>query len=993
MGYFMAKTVRFEEILPIQKMVDRLKLEELEDPSLRGGAFGTAYRVMPQDDFPIPGPGIMKVLELDPQPRQPQRGAAWLPDSWVKFREEYQRLFDMDGLTNEKGEVCAPRSYAWGYCSEATGSGKETWRAAIVMQEILPDEAEQLSKVLKTRKKFSPEAVAQFGKLATDIIARQSQATIPIAHRDLSPNNVFVKCGPASSWNDSVTSIDRVIFIDYGQGTTEEEEVSGLHTGSPRPPRMGTISYTAPEMIKKTVIPRDCDALLKKTLEGHRDIYEMRNDCTVDVWSVGALMYQLRTGSVPGSVYCDGHHYYLRAKGERIPNEDDALNEALKDKREPLNLEALRDSRGNLSEQDQLLSEIIELCTAWDPRDRDKHFDDIRRKLAELLSDDSFQWMPVIPDPTPAPLPKIDLTRLIELIRQFEELDSSKYTSETWEKAECAYANAQTALDATSQEEVDHARLELEGALDRLEEKPDTTELNRLLERASRFSATDYTTSSWAQLDTAIRNARTALSATRQTVIDQMSWALMEAINSLVKRPNTRALEEAIKTSRALDKNSYTKKSWKELEEALSKGIAAYETAILGTDGSTYEELQVGVDRTAHELTGAVTSLVKIPNNQTLRDLLKEAEALAKSDYTEVSWSRLVQALVDAELALTSENQDTINKALAKLKKAVSKLRKKPYKDSLIKIIKMAETYNEGDCDPDTWKAFSAKLSTARNALKYDNQRIVDRAYTQMMLAVDNISDKKRKSELNKTIIEARELCARTRKYTPSSIRALKRVLGEAEETYSKASTQLQVNKEVSALQNAIQSLCPISVRFRQIGFDCLELLLLLSPFIVAANPAILDACASLINSLSTSILDIDIDITRFLIGMFIYGVCLLLIFIYYILYVVALYDILPPDAIVPVMIHTVFNIYFVIFFLYVTCSTDYGYAFVGNDVTAGPLIISIFVSLFCLALLLGLIKEKKKRPPVDFVISGFLFLAIALGLSIFRFLQYGSLF
>ena len=185
MGYFMAKTVRFEEILPIQKMVDRLKLEELEDPSLRGGAFGTAYRVMPQDDFPIPGPGIMKVLELDPQPRQPQRGAAWLPDSWVKFREEYQRLFDMDGLTNEKGEVCAPRSYAWGYCSEATGSGKETWRAAIVMQEILPDEAEQLSKVLKTRKKFSPEAVAQFGKLATDIIARQSQATIPIAHRDL----------------------------------------------------------------------------------------------------------------------------------------------------------------------------------------------------------------------------------------------------------------------------------------------------------------------------------------------------------------------------------------------------------------------------------------------------------------------------------------------------------------------------------------------------------------------------------------------------------------------------------------------------------------------------------------------------------------------------------------------------------------------------------------------------------------------------------------
>lgn len=990
----MEKTVQFEEILPVQRMVDRLKLEELEDPALRVGAFSTAYRVRPQDGFPIPGPGIMKVLELDPQPRQPQRGAAWLPDSWVKFREEYQRLFDMDGLTNEEGEVCAPRAYAWGYCSEATGAGQEIWRAAIVMQEILPDEAEQLSKVLKTGRKFSPEAVAQFGKLATDIIARQSQATIPIAHRDLSPNNVFVKCKPDSSWNDNVTSIDRVIFIDYGQGTTEGEEVSGLHTGSPRPPRMGTISYTAPEMIKKTVIPRDCDELLKKTLESHRDIYEMRNNYTVDVWSVGALMYQLRTGSVPGSVSCDGHFYYLRAKGERIPDEDDALNEALKDKREPLNLEGLRDSCSNLSEQDQLLSKVIELCTAWDPRDRDKHFDDIRRKLAKLLPDDSFQWMPAISDPTPAPLPKIDRTRLIELVRQFEELNSSKYTSETWEKAKYAYANARTALDATSQKEADHACLELEGALDRLEEKPDTTELNRLLERASHFNETDYTTSSWVQLETAISSARVALSASHQTVVDQMSWALMGATNSLVKRPNTRALEEAIEKLRALDENNYTLKSWKALEEALIKGRAAYETAIQGVDGSTYEELQVGVDRAAHELTVAVTSLVKRPNNQTLRDLLKETEALVRDDYTEDSWSKLVLTRKDAELALTSECQDVINKALASLQKAVSKLRKKPYKDSLIKIIKTAETYNEGDCDSDTWKAFSAKLSTARNALKSDNQKAVDSAYGQMLLAVDDISDKKRKSELNKTIIEAKELCTRTRKYTPSSIRALKRVLSEAEKTYAIASTQLQVNKEVSALQNAIRSLCPISIRCRQIGFDCLELLLLLSPFVVAANPAILDACASLINSLSTSIQDIDTNIiSRFLIGSFIFGICIPLIPIYYILYVVALYDILPPNAVFPVIIHTVFNIYFVIFLHYVIGGNDYGYAFVGNDVTAGPLIISIFVSLFCLALLLVLIKEEKKRPPIDFAISGSLFSAIALGLTIFRFLQYGSLF
>lgn len=187
---------------------------------------------------------------------------------------------------------------------------------------------------------------------------------------------------------------DWVYLIDFGQSKYADEDVTpsfapGVH------PRMGMVEYCAPESIPKFALrERDSEACRE-----HDELYDLRNDPEVDLWSLGALMYQLALRKAPrySVQYAKRGDVSGFWRGEVKLDDDDAFRALIEEKRDSLSLPDYMNE-----ERELLLGQAIALCTAWDPRDRDRlHIRRLLTRVAEGTDDERFQQMTYVPEVTP----------------------------------------------------------------------------------------------------------------------------------------------------------------------------------------------------------------------------------------------------------------------------------------------------------------------------------------------------------------------------------------------------------------------------------------------------------------------------------------------------------------------------------------------------------------------------------------------------------------
>ena len=138
-----------------------------------------------------------------------------------------------------------------------------------------------------------------------------------------------------------------------------------------------------------------------------------------------------------------------------------------------------------------------------------------------------------------------------------------------------------------------------------------TTELEAAIAKAEALNESDYTSESWASMQTELQEAKEELAAKHsQATVDEATSHLNAAIKALVKAEtpaevNTTELEKVIASAKALKEADYTSKTWSALKTALETAESALEK----------KESQEAVDNATKDLQTAIDGLKKVDNS------------------------------------------------------------------------------------------------------------------------------------------------------------------------------------------------------------------------------------------------------------------------------------------------------------------------------------------------------------------------------------------
>ena len=145
---------------------------------------------------------------------------------------------------------------------------------------------------------------------------------------------------------------------------------------------------------------------------------------------------------------------------------------------------------------------------------------------------------------------------------------------------------------------------------------------------------------------------------------------LKNAIDSLVKKADKKALEEAINKAQEVDKELYIQDTVKELEKVLEDVKAIYED-----ENATQKQ----VDKAVEDLNAAIKALVKKADKKALEKAIQEAKAIDTKLYTDETVEVLTVVLKEAEEIYKDETatQETVDAIVKKLQEAAEKLEEK----------------------------------------------------------------------------------------------------------------------------------------------------------------------------------------------------------------------------------------------------------------------------------------------------------------------------
>jgi len=211
------------------------------------------------------------------------------------------------------------------------------------------------------------------------------------------------------------------------------------------------------------------------------------------------------------------------------------------------------------------------------------------------------------------------------------------------------------------------------------------------------------------------------------------------AIDNIVKLSvDYSELKKQIQRAEDLVKDDYTEESWNELEKALSNAKEALNS-----------KDQLTVNNAASQLKAAINDLEQKENDPDvnyyeLRRQIGIAEGLKEVNYTPESWSQLKSALSKARAALSSTNQNAVDKAASDLEHAIEALVRATASENidyteLLRQIAVAESLNEMDYLVDSWNEMIEALEYAYTATNSTVQSAVDMAATSLKEAIEKL--------------------------------------------------------------------------------------------------------------------------------------------------------------------------------------------------------------------------------------------------------------
>ncbi len=333
----------------------------------------------------------------------------------------------------------------------------------------------------------------------------------------------------------------------------------------------------------------------------------------------------------------------------------------------------------------------------------------------------------------------------------------------------------------------------------------DREALNAVIDRTKNLKETDYTASSWAAMQEALKAAneiRVNEAATQDEVV-AATKALRDALAALVSVDKA-GLRDAIDRANERKEADYTRESWAAMQTALAKAIAVDENA---------NAVQKEVDDAAYELSEALRNLKAVVNKNALRAAIDRTKDLKETDYTATSWKAMQAALKAADEAMKSETvtQEEVNAATAALREALEALVRVD-KTGLQAAIDLANGKNEADFPDkvDEWAALQAALAKAMEVAGNVDavQKEVDDAARELNEALRALDTE---GTINKDALEVaigRTKDLKESDYTAASWKALQEALKTAvEATESETVTQEEVNAATAALRDAIAAL------------------------------------------------------------------------------------------------------------------------------------------------------------------------------------------
>ncbi|MDO5407297.1 MAG: LamG-like jellyroll fold domain-containing protein [Eubacteriales bacterium] len=251
--------------------------------------------------------------------------------------------------------------------------------------------------------------------------------------------------------------------------------------------------------------------------------------------------------------------------------------------------------------------------------------------------------------------------------------------------------------------------------------------LSHAVVQAEKKQSAEYTEESWAVFAAALTEAKAVL-ADSQADADARTAAkeiLAAAEAALVVKTPQMALEDQVEAAEQLKQSDYTKGSWNVFEAALNeaKSVLADETAS--------DEARIAAK---DQLQAAMSALVKAADKKNLETAVREAEKLVEAEYTVESWKVLQDALEQAKAVLAKDSavQEEVAAAAVALQEARSGLVKAEGLQTakLEQLMNLEKTLKKSDYTDESWNAWKAALSSAKQLLKQDDatQEMIDEA-------------------------------------------------------------------------------------------------------------------------------------------------------------------------------------------------------------------------------------------------------------------------
>ena len=209
-----------------------------------------------------------------------------------------------------------------------------------------------------------------------------------------------------------------------------------------------------------------------------------------------------------------------------------------------------------------------------------------------------------------------DVDGLKEIITKAKAIDDIGYLSSSWNHLQDMIKTAEDLVNVENPDanEIEIVKRQLTDAMVKLVLSVDNEQLKSLMNDLSDLDQKDYTKDSWQQLQDVLKEAQDVVNnhdATKDEIND-MYQRLLDAYDGLVALNDKSGLTDLISKADQLQEKDYTKESWKQMVEALSKA----------------KEVSAKEDATKDEINEAISNLEKAINN------LKKADNSTKDDNT-----------------------------------------------------------------------------------------------------------------------------------------------------------------------------------------------------------------------------------------------------------------------------------------------------------------------------------------------------------------------